>query len=228
MGFLFEGELQGFCSGVRSSASTQPPQLFEKDLSTLYLLASCIYPSCELSAQYLMSRALLRSIVSPSTIRKFSSTMSNTYIKRTTLFKIPPEHIDKVLKEYETLRKNAVKVCFPSVLRTFLPFVLSDCLNQDGKPYIVSNVARRITNTDSPLSEGFTISSQSIFKNKEDHEFYDKGCPAHKELKVRFVKVPRDSPRCRADRSIENHWPSSYRDHDSTMMICSGSRLSRC
>lgn len=36
--------------------------------------------------------------------------MANTYVKRTTLFKIPQEHIDKVLKEYETLRKNAVKV----------------------------------------------------------------------------------------------------------------------
>lgn len=79
---------------------------------------------------------------------------------------------------------------------------------QDGKPYIVSNVARRVVNTSSPLSEGFTISSQSIFKNKEDHDFYDKEvcyppydncgivladgpdsdmqCPAHKELKVEF------------------------------------------
>lgn len=45
--------------------------------------------------------------------------MSSTYVKRTTLFKIPPEHIDKVLKEYETLRKNAVKV---------LPTCLSDSL----------------------------------------------------------------------------------------------------
>ena len=114
---------------------------------------------------------------------RFSSTMSNTYIKRTTLFKIPPEHIDKVLQEYEKLRKNAVKVCqsptsYPS---PSLPVLTT---RQDGKPYIVSNVARRITNTDSPLSEGFTISSQSIFRNKEDHDFYDKECPAHKELKV--------------------------------------------
>ena len=111
-----------------------------------------------------MNRTLPR-IRLPTTLRRLSSTMPSTCIKRTTLFKIPPEHIDKVLAEYETLRKNAVK---------------------DGKPYIVSNVARRITNTDSPLSEGFTISSQSIFKNREDHEFYDKECPAHKELKVRY------------------------------------------
>ena len=56
--------------------------------------------------------------------------------------------------------------------------------DQDGKPYIVSNVSRKVLNTSSPLSEGYTISSQSIFKNHEDHEFYDKECPAHKELKV--------------------------------------------
>ncbi|KAK3711317.1 hypothetical protein LTR37_009697 [Vermiconidia calcicola] len=90
--------------------------------------------------------------------------MSNSYIKRTTLFKIPKEEdIDKVLKQYEVLRRTAVK---------------------DGKPYIVSNVSRRVINTSSPLSEGYTVASQSIFKNREDHEFYDKDCSAHKELKV--------------------------------------------
>jgi hypothetical protein len=57
-------------------------------------------------------------------------------------------------------------------------------VNQDGKLYIVSNVSRRVLNTSNPLSEGYTISSQSIFKNHEDHDFYDKECPAHKELKV--------------------------------------------
>ena len=63
----------------------------------------------------------LRSTLLPITSRKFSSTMSNTsgYVKRTTLFKIPQEHIDTVLKEYVTLRKNAVKVCFPSQTNTF-------------------------------------------------------------------------------------------------------------
>ncbi|KAH9815669.1 Protein of unknown function (DUF3659) [Teratosphaeria destructans] len=56
--------------------------------------------------------------------------------------------------------------------------------SQDDKPYIISNVSRRITNTSSPLSEGYTISSQSVFKSREDHEFYDQHCPAHKVLKV--------------------------------------------
>ena len=42
---------------------------------------------------------------------RFSSNMSNTYVKRTTLFKVPKEEdIEKVLKGYEILRTTAVKV----------------------------------------------------------------------------------------------------------------------
>lgn len=55
---------------------------------------------------------------------------------------------------------------------------------QDGKPYIVSNAARKVLNTSSPLSEGYTIMSQSIFKDHSDHDFYDRDCTAHKKLKV--------------------------------------------
>lgn len=36
--------------------------------------------------------------------------MPERYIKRTTLFKVPEKHIDSVLKQYEVLRKTAVKV----------------------------------------------------------------------------------------------------------------------
>lgn len=37
--------------------------------------------------------------------------MSNNYVKRTTLFKVPKEEdIDAVLEQYAILRKNAVKV----------------------------------------------------------------------------------------------------------------------
>lgn len=69
-----------------------------------------------------MTRTVLRNIVSPVlTSHRLASTMPNTYVKRTTLFKIPPEHIDKVLKEYETLRKNAVKVSVHSLVSTILP-----------------------------------------------------------------------------------------------------------
>ena len=56
---------------------------------------------------------------------------------------------------------------------------------QNGEPYIVSNAARKVLNTSSPLSEGYTIMSQSIFKNHSDHDFYDRECTAHKKLKAR-------------------------------------------
>lgn len=113
-------------------------------------------------------RSLLNSVNTITPFNRRLATMSNSFVKRTTLFKVPEEHIDLVLKQYEVLRSTAVK---------------------DGKPYIVSNVARRITNTSSPLSEGYTISSQSIFKNVADHAFYDKECPAHMELKVGGLSI---------------------------------------
>nr|POE87863.1 hypothetical protein CFP56_11092 [Quercus suber] len=108
------------------------------------------------------------------------------------MFKIPREEdIDIVLNEYEILRKNAMK---------------------DGRPYIVSNVARRILNTSSSLSEGFTLASQSIFKNKADHDFYDQICPAHKELKVLPELLPsEDEGRCdQADLSSHRKPQAKY------------------
>lgn len=56
--------------------------------------------------------------------------------------------------------------------------------SQNGEPYVVSNAARKVLNTSSPLSEGYTIMSQSIFKNHSDHDFYDRECTAHKKLKA--------------------------------------------
>jgi hypothetical protein len=110
------------------------------------------------SSQPFLSRSSL------TTKRTFSSTPASQHIKRVTLFKIPKEDdIDAVLKQYEKVRQTSVK---------------------DGKPYIVSNFATKIINTDSPRSEGFTLSSQSIFENREDHDYYDNECPAHQELKV--------------------------------------------
>lgn len=67
-----------------------------------------------------MNHVIRKSAIAART-RRLVSTMSNTFVKRTTLFKIPKEHIDTVLKEYETLRKNAVRV-------RWLPS-LADCLN---------------------------------------------------------------------------------------------------
>ncbi|EME50309.1 hypothetical protein DOTSEDRAFT_41413 [Dothistroma septosporum NZE10] len=111
----------------------------------------------------------LRGIIRPA-IRSYSAVAGGkAYVKRLTFFKVPKEEdIDAVLKVYATLRKNATK---------------------DGQPYIVSNVARRILNTSSALSEGYTIMSQSVFKDHKDHDFYDKECSAHKELKKTTSKV---------------------------------------
>ena len=60
---------------------------------------------------------------------------------------------------------------------------------QNNEPYIISNAARKVLNPSSPLSEGYTIMSQSIFKNHSDHDFYDKECPAHKTLKQTTSRV---------------------------------------
>jgi hypothetical protein len=54
---------------------------------------------------------------------------------------------------------------------------------QDGKPYILYNEAKRVLNTDSPVHEGYTICSLTYFASKEDHDYYDKECPAHQELR---------------------------------------------
>ncbi|CAK4033494.1 Hypothetical predicted protein [Lecanosticta acicola] len=98
---------------------------------------------------------------------RFSSTMTgNNYVKRLTMFKVAKEEdIQAVLKAYEVLRKEA------------------------ARPYIISNVSRKILNTGSPLSEGYTIASQSIFKDHDDHRFYDQECPAHQELKKTTSRV---------------------------------------
>jgi hypothetical protein len=54
---------------------------------------------------------------------------------------------------------------------------------QNGKPYILSNESCRVANTNSPLSDGFTVISQTVFANWGDANYYDKECPAHLELK---------------------------------------------
>jgi hypothetical protein len=85
-----------------------------------------------------------------------------------------------VLKAYEVLKKDAKRV---HLILPCTPNKLTDP-SQNGEPYIVSNAARKALNTSSPLSEGYTIMSQSIFKNHSDHDFYDRECTAHKKLKA--------------------------------------------
>jgi len=57
-----------------------------------------------------MNRSILRTARPLVSHTRLLSTMSNNYVKRTTLFKIPEEHVEAVLKQYEILRQTAVKV----------------------------------------------------------------------------------------------------------------------
>ncbi|KAK5692762.1 hypothetical protein LTR17_025303 [Elasticomyces elasticus] len=83
------------------------------------------------------------------------------------------DQLNQVLQAYEILKQQA---------------------KRDGKGYIVSNAARKVLNASSPLSAGYTIMSQSIFRNHSDHDYYDKECTAHKKLKETTSRVRTDTP----------------------------------
>ncbi|KAF3911098.1 hypothetical protein AA313_de0205951 [Arthrobotrys entomopaga] len=83
-------------------------------------------------------------------------------IKRITLFKCPDEaHQNTILEAYTKLMTEAQK---------------------DGKPYIISLVAKKTM--DDPRRKGYTLCATSIFKNLEDMNYYDTDCAAHKALKA--------------------------------------------
>lgn len=146
----------------------------------------------------------VRTSLNTSIVRSYTI-MSNIYVKRTTLFKIPKqEDIDAVLDQYAVLRKTALKVRklpnhqkpkrislppLPAALAISRSTTLT-LTNQDNQPYIISNTARKILNTDAAISGGYTVAAQSVFSSKEDHDFYDSKCPAHKELKVSLTGFP--------------------------------------
>lgn len=43
-------------------------------------------------------------------------------------------------------------------------------------------------------SNGYTFVSKTVFKNREDFDFYDNECEAHKELKTRAKKLGVEGP----------------------------------
>jgi hypothetical protein len=120
-------------------------------------------------------------------------------VRRITLFKIPSESdITEVLAAYDVLMATNLKVSYLPLFRPVpsFPFPLpsphpTHILLQDSKPYIMTCVASRVYNTSESRSEGYTVAVQSTFANKEDVEFYDKECPAHKELKKITTRVHR-------------------------------------
>ena len=54
---------------------------------------------------------------------------------------------------------------------------------QDGAPYILSLEAGPAEHD--ARSQGYTFVTKTVFKNKEDFDYYDTQCEAHKELKTK-------------------------------------------
>ena len=60
-------------------------------------------------------------------------------------------------------------------------------MTQDGKPYILSLDVGQVQNTSEERSRGYTVAVQSTFASREDYEYYDKVCEAHKAFKSSVV-----------------------------------------
>jgi hypothetical protein len=119
-------------------------------------------------------------------------TMSSQQTYRMTLFKIPRiEDQDKLLEMYRAMPQKALKVRsqMADPLHSFIPLTDSTLLfsKQDGSPYIVSVKAGK-TFADQ-RAQGYTIAVMTTFASKEDFEYYDTACEAHKELKAFAASV---------------------------------------
>lgn len=68
--------------------------------------------------------------------------------------------------------------------------VANYCLNQDGKPYILSAAVGQ--SFDDPRNQGFNISVKTTFASMEDMKYYDTECEAHKALKAVAGPVKED------------------------------------
>lgn len=53
---------------------------------------------------------------------------------------------------------------------------------QDGKPYILSCEAGHTAQD--ARAQGYTVAAKTTFRSKEDFDFYDKECSAHKALRA--------------------------------------------
>jgi hypothetical protein len=122
--------------------------------------------------------------------------MASHPITRVTMFKIPKKEDQEVmLKNYEEVGRTNLKVSLTFPLLGFhhyflcCPFRQSSKINahsqcaQDGKPYILSLEAG--LTYDDARSQGYTLVAKTMFKNKEDFDYYDTECEAHKILKAK-------------------------------------------
>ncbi|KUJ16046.1 uncharacterized protein LY89DRAFT_101948 [Mollisia scopiformis] len=87
-----------------------------------------------------------------------------TEITRVTMIKIPEQYLDIALKGFETFTKNQKK---------------------DGEPYILSMAAGLAQGH--VKEQGYTFVTKSVFKSKDDMEYYEKKCEGHLEYK-KFLK----------------------------------------
>lgn len=62
--------------------------------------------------------------------------------------------------------------------------------DQDGKPYILACEAGETA--PEPRAKGWTIAAKTTFATKEDMDYYDNECEAHKQLKVVAKPVVED------------------------------------
>ncbi|EAT86493.1 hypothetical protein SNOG_06662 [Parastagonospora nodorum SN15] len=55
-------------------------------------------------------------------------------------------------------------------------------LQRDGNPYV--QMAAANPSHDDPRSQGYTLVARTVFECKEDMDFYDNECEAHKAIKA--------------------------------------------
>jgi hypothetical protein len=84
-------------------------------------------------------------------------------------------------KASKLLLKTRKRYDFSQHYLKSLPIII----HQDNKPYILSMQAGPAQGH--VRDQGYTFVTKSVFKNKEDMEFFEKECPAHEEYKV-FLK----------------------------------------
>lgn len=108
-------------------------------------------------------------------------------IRRITMFKIgEAKDQQKLLGMYKDMQGKATKVrlamstYFSSTI--FGQGLIDSTALQNGQPYILAVEAG--TTQGDERSQGYTIVATSVFKDREDFDFYDKECEAHAELRT--------------------------------------------
>lgn len=139
--------------------------------------------------------------------RYTTAAMASGPITRMTFFKVSKkEDQEAMIKNYEYLKANNKKARSPHPASTphshsYSPSIpmpqtqlsishrtVQPDIQQNGKPYILSLEAGPLftdpRSTPTGHSSGYTFVSKTTFASKEDFDFYDTECEAHKWLKA--------------------------------------------